>query len=44
VVMTFVDYTHTTMYDDLHVKAVLGESLNAYNTRHRSTLIQWIRY
>ena len=42
--MTFVDYTHTTMYDDLHVRAILGDGLNAYNPRHRATLIQWIRY
>lgn len=42
--MTFVDYTHTTMYDDLHVRAVLGEGLNAYNSRHRATLIQWVQY
>lgn len=41
--MTFVDYTHTTIYDDFRLRRVLGEGLNAYNARHRSTLIQWIR-
>lgn len=39
--MTFLDYTHTTLYDDLHATAVLGEGLAAYNTGHRATDIYW---
>lgn len=38
---TFVDYTHTTLYDDLYVRGVMGEGLEAYNTRHRATEIRW---
>lgn len=39
--MTFVDYTHTTLYDDLHLRALLGEGLRAYDSRHRATAIHW---
>jgi hypothetical protein len=39
--MTFVDYTHTTLYDDLNLRSVLGEGLNGYNTRHRATELRW---
>ncbi|MFD1512433.1 hypothetical protein [Halomarina rubra] len=38
---TFVDYTHTTMYDDFLLRGVMGEGLEAYNTRHRATRIRW---
>jgi len=39
--MTFVDYTHTTLYDDLNLRGVLGEGLNGYNSRHRATELRW---
>lgn len=39
--MTFVDYTHTTLYDDLHLRWLLGEGLAAYDRRHRATDIYW---
>lgn len=39
--MTFVDYTHTTLYDDLGLRGVLGEGLEAYNDRHRATAVHW---
>ncbi|NHN48765.1 hypothetical protein G9464_14345 [Halostella sp. JP-L12] len=38
---TFVDYTHSTLYDDFHLTGVLGEGLEAYNERHRATDIYW---
>lgn len=39
--MTFVDYTHVTMYDDFNARGVLGEGLEAYDDRHRATAIDW---
>jgi hypothetical protein len=39
--MTFVDYTHTTLYDDLNLRGVLGEGLNGYTSRHRATRLRW---
>jgi hypothetical protein len=39
--MTFVDYTHTTMYDDFRLRGVLGEGLAAYNDSHRADEIYW---
>lgn len=39
--MTFLDYTHSTLYDDLHATAILGEGLAAYNTGHRADEIYW---
>jgi hypothetical protein len=39
--MTFVDYTHATMYDDFNARGVLGEGLEAYDDRHRATAIDW---
>ncbi|MFB6172621.1 MAG: hypothetical protein ABEJ23_08820 [Haloarculaceae archaeon] len=39
--VTFVDYTHSTLYDDLHLRGVLGEGLEAYDDRHRATEIFW---
>lgn len=39
--LTFVDYTHVVLYDDIHARSVLGEGLNAYNERHRATDIWW---
>ncbi|WP_254768627.1 hypothetical protein [Salinilacihabitans rarus] len=41
--VTFVDYTHSTLYDDLRLRRVLGEGLEAYNDRHRATAIDWYR-
>ncbi len=39
--MTFVDYTYSTLYDDLSLRGVLGEGTNAFGTRHRADTIQW---
>jgi len=39
--MTFVDYTHATMYDDVNARGLLGEGLEAYDDRHRATAIDW---
>lgn len=41
IVATFVDYTHTTLYDDLGLVGVLGEGLDAYNRRHRADWLWW---
>ena len=38
---TFVDYTHSTLYDDFHLTGVLGEGVEAYDERHRATEIYW---
>jgi hypothetical protein len=39
--MTFVDYMHSTLYDDLRLTSVLGEGIEAYGDRHRTTDIYW---
>jgi hypothetical protein len=39
--MTFVDYTHSTMYDDASARGLLGEGVGAYDDRHRATAIEW---
>lgn len=39
--MTFVDYTHSTLYDDLRLTSVLGEGLAAYDDRHRVDTMYW---
>ncbi|WP_255150265.1 hypothetical protein [Halorarius halobius] len=39
--MTFVDYTHATLYDDLGLTGLLGEGLEAYNRRHMATGISF---
>ncbi|WP_255169228.1 hypothetical protein [Natrononativus amylolyticus] len=39
--VTFLDYTHSTLYDDLRVRRLTGEGLDAYDTRHRATTIAW---
>ena len=39
--MTFVDYTHSTLYDDLGVTSVAGRGLTAYDDRHRATHVRW---
>lgn len=42
--VTFVDYTHSTLYDDLNLRGILGEGLAAYDDRHRADEIHWNRY
>ncbi len=39
--ITFVDYTDTTLYDDLRVTRLTGEGLDAYDTGHRATEMYW---
>lgn len=39
--MTFVDYTYSTLYDDVRLTGLLGEGLSAYGDRHRATDIYW---
>lgn len=41
--VTFLDYTHSTLYDDLRLRRVLGEGLDAYDDGHRATSIAWYR-
>ncbi|WP_435364058.1 hypothetical protein [Haloarchaeobius sp. DYHT-AS-18] len=42
--VTFVDYTHSTLYDDLLATGVLGRGLRAYDDRHRASDIYWNAY
>lgn len=39
--MTFVDYTYSTLYDDLGLRGVLGEGVDAYGDGHRADGIYW---
>jgi hypothetical protein len=39
--MTFVDYTHTTLYDALDLTGIMGRGLAAYDDRHRATDVFW---
>jgi hypothetical protein len=39
--MTFVDYTHSTLYDDFNARGLLGDGVEAYDDRHRATAIEW---
>ena len=39
--VTFVDYTHSTLYDDLNLTPVMGRGLAAYDDRHRATAAFW---
>lgn len=39
--MTFLDYTHSTLYDDFHLTPVTGRGLAAYDGRHRATHVYW---
>ena len=39
--MTFLDYTHSTLYDDLHLTGVTGEGLAAYTDGHRADEVFW---
>lgn len=40
--MGFADYMYSTLYDDLQATTLFGEGLNAYDTTHRVTEIDWI--
>ena len=42
--MTFVDYMHSTQYDDFGLRGVLGEGIEAYDRRHRTDGVYWNRY
>lgn len=39
--MTFVDYTHSTLYDDFGLTGVLGDGFEAYGERHRADELFW---
>ena len=39
--MTFLDYTHSTLYDDLHLTGVTAEGLAAYTDGHRADEVFW---
>lgn len=39
--VTFVDYTRTTLYSDLGVAGLLGGGVNAYDSHHRASRIDW---
>lgn len=39
--VTFVDYTRATLYDDLRIRWLVGEGLDAYTERQRATEIFW---
>jgi len=39
--MTFVDYSHSTMYDTYRVQWALGEGIDAYGERHRASEIRY---
>jgi hypothetical protein len=39
--IAFLDYTHSTLYDDLNLRGVLGEGLEGYNSRHRARELTW---
>jgi len=41
IAVTFVDYTHSTLYDDFYATGLLGEGVEAYNERHRATDVYW---
>lgn len=39
--MTFLDYTYSTLYDDLRLTSIRGEGLAAYDTGHRADEIYY---
>lgn len=39
--MTFVDYSHSTMYDSYGLRWALGSGVDAYSTQHRATAIRY---
>ena len=38
---TFVDYTYSTLYDDLRIRRLRGEGVAAYDSGHRADEIYW---
>lgn len=38
---TFVDYTHSTLYDDFRLTGIRGEGLAAYDDGHRADAVYW---
>lgn len=38
---TFVDYTYSTLYSDLHVSSLFSDGLDGYTSRHRADSIYW---
>ena len=41
--VTFLDYTDSTQHDDLRLRWLLGEGVDAYHARQRATRIRWYR-
>jgi hypothetical protein len=41
VVVTFLDYMHSTLYDDFALRGVLGDGVDAFGERHRATDLVW---
>jgi len=41
VAVTFLDYTHSTLYHDLRLTGVTGEGLAAYDEWHRADEVHW---
>lgn len=39
--VTFLDYTYSTLYDDLRVRRIAGEGLCAYDRGHRADEVYW---
>ncbi|WP_152040856.1 hypothetical protein [Salinigranum salinum] len=39
--MTFLDYSHSTMYDTYHLRGVFGDGVDAYDERHRASRISY---
>lgn len=39
--VTFLDYTDSTLYDDLRVRRIAGEGLCAYDRGHRADEVYW---
>ncbi|MEF8915353.1 hypothetical protein [Natronomonas sp.] len=38
---TFIDYTYSTLYDDLQATGLMGEGIKAYDADHRADEIIW---
>lgn len=41
VLLTFLDYSHATLYDTFGLRPVLGDGVDAYDSRHRATRIRY---
>lgn len=39
--MTFLDYSHSTLYDTYHLRWLFGDSVDAYDTHHRTSGIHY---